>query len=87
MKPKVLVADDERMIANTLAIILNQSGFEATAAYTGEEVVQAAKTLRPDALVSDVVMPGLNGIDAADAAIELRKILPTCKSCSCRDRI
>ncbi|MEA2540757.1 MAG: hypothetical protein QOH35_2123, partial [Acidobacteriaceae bacterium] len=30
-KPKVLVADDERVIADTLAIILNQSGFEATA--------------------------------------------------------
>ena len=34
-KPKVLVADDERVIADTLAIILNQSGFQATAVYSG----------------------------------------------------
>ena len=76
MKPKVLVVDDERAIAYTLAIILNKSGFEATAVYTSEEAVQTAKTLRPDVLISDVIMPGLNGIDAA---IAIRKMLPTCK--------
>jgi DNA-binding response OmpR family regulator len=74
--PKVLIADDERMIADTLAIILNQSGFEATAVYTGEEAVLTAKTLQPDVLISDVIMPGLNGIDVA---IEIRHIVPTCK--------
>ena len=35
VKPKVLVADDERVIADTLAIILNQAGFDATAVYSG----------------------------------------------------
>ncbi len=35
-KPRVLVADDEQVIANTLAIILNQAGFEARAVYSGE---------------------------------------------------
>jgi DNA-binding response OmpR family regulator len=76
MKLKVLVADDERLIVDTLAIILNQTGFEATAVYSGEEAIQTAKTLRPDVLISDVVMFGLNGIDAA---IAIRKMLPTCK--------
>jgi DNA-binding response OmpR family regulator len=76
MKLKVLVADDERLIADTLAIILNQTGFEATAVYSGEEAIETAKTLRPDVLISDVVMFGLNGIDAA---IAIRKMLPTCK--------
>ncbi len=36
IKPKVLVADDERVIADTLAMSLNQSGFEARAVYSGE---------------------------------------------------
>ena len=36
VKPKVLVVDDERVIADTLAMILNQSGFQATAVYSGE---------------------------------------------------
>jgi CheY-like chemotaxis protein len=75
-KPKVLVADDERVIADTLAIILNQSGFEATAVYSGEKAVEVAKTLRPDMLISDVIMTDLNGIDAA---IKIRAMLPSCK--------
>ena len=75
-KPKVLVADDERVIADTLAIILNQSGFDATAVYSGEKAVETAQTLRPDMLISDVIMNDLNGIDAA---IKIRQILPTIK--------
>jgi DNA-binding response OmpR family regulator len=76
VKPKVLVADDERVIADTLAIILNQSGFEATAVYTGENAVETARTLKPDMLISDVIMTDLNGIDAA---IRIRELLPACK--------
>jgi CheY-like chemotaxis protein len=75
-KPKVLVADDERVIADTLAIILNQSGFDATAVYSGEKAVEAAQSLRPDMLISDVIMNDLNGIDAA---IKIREMLPSCK--------
>jgi CheY-like chemotaxis protein len=75
-KPKVLVADDERVIADTLAIILNQNGFEATAVYSGEKAVEAAESLRPDLLISDVIMNDLNGIDAA---IKIRDMLPSCK--------
>jgi DNA-binding response OmpR family regulator len=75
-KPKVLVADDERVIADTLAIILNQSGFDATAVYTGERAVEIARTLQPDMLISDVIMTDLNGIDAA---IRIREMLPACK--------
>lgn len=75
-KPKVLVADDERVIADTLAIILNQSGFEALAVYSGEKAVEMAKSWRPDMLISDVIMTDLNGIDAA---IQIRALLPTCK--------
>ena len=75
-KPKVLVADDERVIADTLAIILNQSGFEATAVYSGEKAVEMAAALKPDMVISDVIMTDMNGIDAA---IRIRAILPSCK--------
>jgi len=75
-KPKVLVADDERVIADTLAMILNQSGFEARAVYSGEKAVELAPEFKPDMLISDVIMPGLNGIDAA---IQLRALLPGIK--------
>ncbi len=46
-KPRVLVADDERVIADTLAIILNQAGFEATAVYSGERAVEMVQILNP----------------------------------------
>jgi len=75
-KPKVLVADDERVIADTLAMILNQSGFEARAAYSGEKAIEIASSFAPDMLISDVIMADLNGIDAA---IQLRNLLPKIK--------
>jgi CheY-like chemotaxis protein len=75
-KPRVLVVDDERVIADTLAIILNQAGYEASAVYSGSGAVEQAKSIRPDLLISDVMMPDMNGIDAA---ILVRAALPSCK--------
>ena len=76
VKPKVLVVDDERVIADTLAMILNQSGFEARGVYSGEKAVEMASTFAPDMLITDVIMADLNGIDAA---IQIRSILPKIK--------
>ena len=75
-KPKVLVADDERVIADTLAMILNQSGFQAKVAYSGEKALEVAQEFQPNMLISDVIMAGLNGIDAA---IQIRELLPNIK--------
>lgn len=75
-KPKVLVADDEQVIANTLAIILNQAGFEAKAVYSGESAVEIINQFQPNMLISDVIMTGMTGIEAA---IKIREKLPTCK--------
>jgi DNA-binding response OmpR family regulator len=75
-KPRVLVADDERVIADTLAMILNQSGFQARVAYTGEKALELAAEFQPEMLISDVIMAGLNGIDAA---IKIREVLPKIK--------
>ena len=75
-KHKVLVADDEKVIADTLAMILNQSGFEARAVYSGEKAVELTSTFEPDMLISDVIMADLNGIDAA---IRIRQLRPEIK--------
>jgi CheY-like chemotaxis protein len=75
-KPRVLVADDEQVIANTLAIILNQAGFEARAVFSGEKAVEALDSFEPDMLISDVIMTGMTGIEAA---IISRQKLPKCK--------
>ena len=75
-KPRVLIADDEQVIANTLAIILNQSGFEARAVFSGESAIEALDTFEPNMLISDVIMAGMTGIEAA---IKVRSRLPQCK--------
>src|SRR6187402_1568739 len=65
--PRVLVVDDERLIADTVAKILNLHGFDAFCSYNGEDALQLAKSFRPDYLLSDVMMPKLNGVDLAMA--------------------
>lgn len=62
---RVFVVDDERVIASTVAAILNMSGFEATAFSTPEEAIDSAKTECPSLLITDVAMPGMNGIELA----------------------
>ena len=76
LKRKILVVDDEHRIADTLAVILNQSGFDASAAYTGTQAVDRARETRPDLVITDVIMPDMNGIEAA---IQIRAMLPACK--------
>jgi CheY-like chemotaxis protein len=75
-KPRVLVVDDEQVIADTLAKILDINGYEASAVYTGTAAVEKARSLQPDLIISDVIMPDMNGIEAA---ISIRGFLPSCK--------
>jgi CheY-like chemotaxis protein len=72
-KLKVLIADDERIIADTLAMILNQGGFEAQAVYSCVKALEMAPAFKPDLLISDVIMSELNGIEAA---IRMKALLP-----------
>jgi CheY-like chemotaxis protein len=75
-KPRVLVVDDEQVIADTLAKILDLNGYEASAVYTGTAAVESARSLQPDLIISDVIMPDMDGIQAA---IKIRGFLPNCK--------
>ena len=74
--PRVLVVDDEQIIADTLAKILDLNGYEATAVYSGQAAVESARNLRPDLIISDVIMQDMDGIQAA---IQIRDFLPSCK--------
>jgi CheY-like chemotaxis protein len=73
---RVLIADDERIIANTLALILNASGYDARAVYTGEKAVEEAGQLKPDVLICDVILGGISGIEVA---IRITKMQPACR--------
>lgn len=75
--PIVLVVDDERVIADTLSIILKQSGFSVLTAYDGESALELATLVTPQLLLSDVMLgPGING---AELALEITKATPGCK--------
>jgi CheY-like chemotaxis protein len=67
----VLVVDDEETLANTTVEILNMAGFCAFVSYDGQTALELAAKLHPDILLTDVVMPGMNGIELAMAITEL----------------
>jgi CheY-like chemotaxis protein len=73
---KIIVVDDEPVIADTLVNILEGEGHDALAVSHGESAVKWAKMVLPDAVISDVVMPGMNGIETAKA---IMKVLPNCR--------
>lgn len=64
-KKRILVVDDEQAIADTLIIILRRAGYEAMACYDAARALEACTARAPDLLISDVIMPGLTGIDLA----------------------
>ena len=74
--PSVFVVDDEPVIAMTLAVILNMSGFDATGFNDAAAALKAAEAECPDLLITDVSMPGMNGIELA---IRFRSLHPNCK--------
>jgi DNA-binding response OmpR family regulator len=74
--PLVLVVDDEPLIAETLAAILNNSGFAALTAPDAFAALEMVRLIPPEILISDVAMPGMNGFELA---IEVTKAIPDCE--------
>jgi CheY-like chemotaxis protein len=71
MQRRVLVVDDESLIADSVATILNRNGYSAEALYSGADALQSVREQCPDIIVSDVVMPDVNGIQLAKAVRSL----------------
>ena len=74
--PVVLIVDDEKVIADTLSIILTHAGFITMTAYDGETALRMANAITPALLISDVVMPGITGVELA---IMLTQSIPDLK--------
>jgi DNA-binding NtrC family response regulator len=75
-KRRIFVVDDEPAIASTLAVILNRVGFDAVAFTDPLEALYAAEVECPDLLLTDVMMPRLNGVDLG---VQFKAIHPACK--------
>src|SRR4051794_37341834 len=69
----ILVVDDEEIVANTTVEILNMAGFFAFVAYNGQTALELAAKFHPDVLLTDVMMPGMNGVELA---VAITKVLP-----------
>lgn len=72
-KRSVLVIDDEKGLRELLSRALSRNGFRVLAAEDGKKGVEAARRDSPDAVVSDVMMPGLDGLQVLEI---LKKELP-----------
>ncbi len=73
--PKILVVDDELKIARLARDYLTEAGFAVTLASTGQAAVAAARSERPDLVVLDIGLPGLDGYDVT-RAIRARSTVP-----------
>lgn len=62
---RIIVADDNQDAADSLALLLEAAGHQATAVYDGQAAVEAAAALHPDVIVLDIGMPALDGCEAA----------------------
>ena len=76
MRPVVFVVDDENVIADTLVTILCASGYAAFAAYDAESALEMARVIPPELLISDVLMPGMSGVELA---IDIQRSVPDCR--------
>jgi CheY-like chemotaxis protein len=65
LRHRVVIADDNRDGADSLAMLLNLSGFEVYTAHTGPEALEAAIRYEPRVAILDIGMPGMNGYELA----------------------
>jgi len=75
-KRRIFVVDDEEIVATSLAALLETFGFNAIAFNHPLKALEAGRSQSPDLLISDVMMPVLNGIELA---VELLRVCPECK--------
>ena len=64
MSAKILVVDDEVDIVEFICYNLEKEGYEVKSANSGDEAVSVAKSFQPDLIIMDVMMPGMDGIEA-----------------------
>lgn len=72
---RILVVDDEVLVADTLTIIFRKHGFDARAAYSGEQALDCALDFQPQLLLCDISMPGMGGLRLI---ADMARQLPNC---------
>src|SRR5271155_3575765 len=73
---RVLVVDDDRLVADTLTLIFERNGFRAKAAYSADEALDRSREFTPNLLLCDVTMPGRDGLSLVE---DMTHELPACR--------
>jgi DNA-binding response OmpR family regulator len=72
----VLIVDDEPTVANTVRMILESAGYRTIVAHDGQEAARLIKEAGPDAVLLDVILPRMDGVEVA---IQACQVAPNCK--------
>ncbi|MCK5259686.1 MAG: response regulator [Candidatus Omnitrophica bacterium] len=67
---KILIVDDEEALLDLIAKSLSNEGYEVTAVTTAEDAMEKAKTLLPDLILIDIILPDMEGPEAVRALSE-----------------
>jgi two-component system, OmpR family, phosphate regulon response regulator PhoB len=62
-KPKVLIVEDDRALADILFYNLQKEGFNVFVAYSGREALEQSRLKQPDVVILDVMLPGIDGVE------------------------
>jgi DNA-binding response OmpR family regulator len=73
MKQRILVVDDDRLVADTLQLVYEANGYDSVATYSAAEGLRKARSFNPQLVLCDVTMPEESGLQFAE---KLRRELP-----------
>ena len=73
---RILIVDDDRLVADTLTLIFEKNGFKAKAAYSADEALQSSREFGPHLLLCDVTMPDRDGLSLVE---DMTRELPGCR--------
>jgi DNA-binding response OmpR family regulator len=63
MEKKILIVEDEPNIVVPLQFIMKENGYDVTVAFSGEEAVEAISRIKPDLILLDIMLPGMDGYE------------------------
>lgn len=72
----ILIVDDEATVANTVRMILERAGYKTFVTHDGESAARLIREVSPDAVLLDVILPRMDGVEVA---IQACRTAPNCK--------
>lgn len=76
MAQKILVVDDESAIIDLITLILTEEGYEVSTAQNGKEGLKQFESVGPDLIITDIIMPDMEGIEFIKALAKKKKNIP-----------